>query len=165
MSAGSDNARAEQLVCRTLDGLAPLFRKAVQKSLVECSDEGLDAIVYESLRSDELQQLYFRRGRPPTPEYPETVTNAPTAQYGWHFFGLGVDVISASKRWSAGDEWNRQVATIFRVNGCSAGQDWPHPDVPHYQWGKCRRSPSSEARALYAQGGNAAVWAAVGAIA
>lgn len=163
MSAGLDDRNAEQLVVSSLAGLAPLFREAVETSIAECSDEGLDAVVYESLRSDELQRIYYARGRTVIPP-DETVTNAPTAQYGWHFFGLAVDVISASKRWDVSDDWRRTVSSIFKSHGCQAGADWPHPDLPHYQWGKCRRSPSNEARALYAQGGNALVWQAVGAV-
>lgn len=165
MSAGGDHPTAESLVVRTFDGLAPLFRNALTEALKACAEEGLDAIAYETLRSDELQQMYYARGRPPSEEYPGPVTNARSAQYGWHFFGLACDVISASKRWAVTDEWRRDVNAIMREHRLACGADWPHPDYPHVQWGKCKRSPSDEARALYAQGGNAAVWQAVGAIA
>jgi hypothetical protein len=163
MSAGLDHPAAESMVVSSLDGLAPKFREAVLAGLKECAEAGLDAIVYESLRSDELQKLYFARGRTEIPPN-YTVTNVPTAQYGWHFYGLAVDIISKSKRWGAGEKWNLQVAALMRAQGLDAGMDWPHPDVPHYQWGKCKRSPSSYARSLYAEGGALAVWKEVGAI-
>jgi peptidoglycan L-alanyl-D-glutamate endopeptidase CwlK len=159
MSAGQDS---DALVNSSLDGLAPAFADAIMAALAECATAGLDAIVYESLRSDELQRIYYARGRTVVPPH-DTVTNAPSAQYGWHFFGLAVDVISASKRWDAGDAWNLKVGAIMRSHGLKCGQDWAHPDIPHYQFGKCTISPTNETRALYAQGGNPAVWAALGA--
>jgi hypothetical protein len=164
MSAGLDHPTAESLVVNSLDGVAPKFRDALEAALADCDAEGLDAIVYESLRSDELQRLYYARGRTEIPPH-YTVTNAKTAQFGWHFFGLAADVISESNRWNVTDEWREQVNTIMREHGLDCGADWPHPDMPHVQWGKCKRSPSDEARRLYAQGGLQAVWEAVGAAA
>jgi hypothetical protein len=163
VSAGLDHPDAESLVVSSLDGLAPKFRLAVEAGLKECTEAGLDAIVYESTRSDELQKIYYARGRTVIPpKY--TVTNAASAQFGWHFYGLAVDIISKSKRWDAGDKWNLQVAALMRAHGLDAGMDWPHPDIPHYQWGKCKRSPTSYARQLYATGGLEAVWKEVGAL-
>lgn len=162
MSAGVDIKSAEALVVSALDGLAPRMREAVQEGIAECNEQGLDAIVYESTRSNELQKIYYARGRTVIPPN-YTVTNAASAMYGWHFYGLAVDIISASKRWDAGDAWNKEVAEIMRAKGLKAGQDWPHPDVPHYQWGRCKISPTSYARSLYAQGGLRAVWDEVGA--
>jgi len=163
VSAGIDHADTDALVCSTLDGMPPKMRAAVEAALRECNDERLDAVLYESHRSEELQQIYYRRGRTEIPpDY--TVTNVASAKYGWHFYWLAVDVISASRRWSVTADWRRRVTAIFKKHGLSAGAEWPHPDDPHYQWGKCRRSPSEECRALYAEGGLEAVWRAVGAV-
>jgi hypothetical protein len=165
MSAGAGHS-AESLVQRSFDGLAPKFREALEAALAECNAQGLDAYAYETLRSDELQALYYARGRTDIDgEFGpgETVTNAQSAQYGWHFFGLAADVISRSKQWKVTDAWRRQVNIIMRKHGLACGSDWPHPDEPHVYWAKCRRTPSDEARRLYAQGGLAKVWAAVGA--
>jgi hypothetical protein len=163
MSAGMDHIDTDAMVCSSVKVLAPAMRWAVEAAIKECNDERLDAIVYESVRSDELQHIYYQRGRTVVPPH-ETVTNVASAQYGWHFFGLAVDVISASKRWSVTDAWRHQVTEIFKRHGLSAGAEWPHPDEPHYQWGKCRRSPSDWCRELYAQGGLEAVWKEVGAL-
>lgn len=163
MSAGLDHPTAESLVVSSFDGLAPLFRASLTAALAECNAAELDAIAYETLRSDELQRMYYARGRTEIPPH-YTVTNARTAKFGWHFFGLGADIISRSRRWNVTDEWRKSVNAIMRSHGLKCGADWPHPDMPHVQWGKCRRSPSNEARALYAQGGLAAVWRAVGAV-
>lgn len=162
MSAGLDDATIEHMVENSLDVLAPKFRDALSSALGECNDRGLDAYAYETHRSDELQNIYWQRGRTVIPPH-ETVTNVKSAQYGWHFFGLAGDIISRSRRWSVTGEWRQSVCEIMRKHGLDCGYDWPHPDPPHVQWGRCRRSPSNEARALFLSGGIGAVWDAVGA--
>ena len=162
-AAGDANDGAEALVQNSLDGLAPKFRDAVEQSLADCDDAGLDAYVYESLRSDELQKLYYARGRVPVYDQEKIVTNAKSALYGFHFFALAVDVISKADRWEVSDDWRKQVSTIFKKNACNAGADWPHPDTPHYYWGKCPPSPSDEHRRIYAQEGLDALWDQLGA--
>jgi hypothetical protein len=148
-----------------VDYLAPLFRAAVERAITECNDpvNNLSAVVYETYRSNELQEVYYARGRevipPPTP-----VTNAKTNLYSWHGYGLAVDVIHKTKGWDAGDKWFRDVAEIFKKHGCKWGGDWTSPDRPHFQWGKCKPSPSPVARELMRTRGVEAVWEAVGAI-
>ena len=65
------------IVSRDLELLAPKFRIAVQAAVAECRAAGLDAWVFEAYRSQELQALYYARGRTVIPP-PRTVTNAPT---------------------------------------------------------------------------------------
>ncbi|HEX6558297.1 MAG TPA: M15 family metallopeptidase, partial [Longimicrobiales bacterium] len=147
-----------------LKQLAPLFRQAVEAAIAECQTAGLDAVVYEAYRSQQLQAQYYARGRtviPPT----ETVTNAPTNLHSWHGYGLAVDVISRKKGWSAGDQWFVAVADIFRKHDCKWGGDWKQRDLPHFQWHRCKASPSDEARKLVTTVGIPAVWQAVGAVA
>jgi D-alanyl-D-alanine carboxypeptidase len=144
--------------------LAPAFRAAVEAAIAECNSEpnSLDAMVYETYRSNELQVVYFARGRsviPPT----APVTNAMNNLFSWHGYGLAVDVIHRTKHWNAGDQWFRKVAEIFKKHGCKWGGDWTKPDLPHFQWGLCRASPSPQARELMRTGGVLAVWEAVGA--
>lgn len=177
------------IVDSDLGKLAPRFRLAVEASLAACRDAGFDAIVWEALRSPELQLLYWLRGRPPTAEYPAPVTYAKSNLYSWHGYGLAVDVISESRHWFAplaiaggdeaalaiererarveGERWFKGVSDIFKRFGCDWGGDWkrPHADPPHMQWGRLKATPSERARELYAAGGYEAVWRAVGAAA
>jgi hypothetical protein len=151
-------------VSHDLNLLAPKFRTAVEAAIAACQTSGLDAMVYEGYRTQELQAIYYARGRtviPPT----KPVTNAPTNLASWHGYGLAVDVVDTKKFWSpdGGDDWFRRVAEVFKKHGCKWGGDWTKPDLPHFQWGKCKASPSNQARALIATGGIAAVWEAVGA--
>ena len=159
MSSGQSSAT----VIHTLDVLAPKFRDAVEKAIADCRANGLDAMVYESYRSQETQAAYFARGRTVLPPH-QTVTNASTNLYSWHGFGLAVDVISESKEWDKPESWFADVANYFRAAGCRWGGEWKMKDLPHVQWAACKPSPSDQARALLASGGMRAVWEAVGAI-
>jgi peptidoglycan L-alanyl-D-glutamate endopeptidase CwlK len=187
MSAGSDIAAAAALIRRDLGELAPRFRAAVEAALADCARAGRDAYVFEALRTDKLARLYYKRGRPPTEEFPRPVTYAKDALSSWHGYGLAVDVISRARGWfhplpianptpaalqaervraaEEGRIWFRDVATIFKAHGCDWGGDWPkRKDPPHFQFGTLKPSPSQQARDLLAAGGVKAVWRAVGAL-
>lgn len=162
MSAGMMPLAAEPKPNNDLSLLAPKFRAAVEKSLRECSEAGLAAIVFEGYRSQALQELYYARGRTIVPPY-HTVTNAKSNLYSWHGYGLAVDIIHRTQFWAPPGDWWEKVARIFKANGCDWGGDWTIVDLPHFQWGTLRKSPSNRARELYAAGGMQAVWAEVGA--
>lgn len=161
MSAGGSSAALRP--SSDLSLLAPKFRDAVESAIEECNANGLDAMVYEAFRSMELQTLYFARGRTIIPPH-DTVTNASSNLYSWHGYGLAVDVISRSREWDVPWSWYASVAAIFKKHNCKWGGDWKKPDLPHFQWGACKPSPSHVARQLIASGGREAVWRAVGAM-
>lgn len=168
---------------RSLDHLAPQVRKYALAALAECHGQSvtvtlangetetipLDVTVHETLRSDELQRIYYEQG----------TTNAPTAEASWHYYGLALDVISAAYEWFGGrpakerwpdsaerqlvcDAWFGAVGAICERNGFDWGGRWHHPDLPHIQWGRCATSPR-QAPSIYARAGREAVQVAVGA--
>lgn len=160
MSAGATNAKLT--ANHDLDTLAPRFRAAVEQAIAAARAAGLPAMVYEAYRSQELQEAYYCRGRtviPPT----STVTNAKSNLFSWHGFGLAVDVIHETREWDVAPEWFAAVAEHFRAAGCRWGGEWKMKDLPHFQWGLCKPSPSDRARELMEQGGVQAVWQAVDA--
>lgn len=160
MSAGTSNANL--VANHDVQTLAPKFRAAVDQAIAAARAAGLPAIVYEAYRSAELQEAYYCRGRtviPPTC----TVTNARSNLFSWHGFGLAVDVIHETKEWDVAPEWFAAVAEHFRAAGCRWGGEWKMKDLPHFQWGLCKPSPSDRARELLQQGGMEAVWKAVDA--
>lgn len=160
MSAGGGVTHGR--VSRDLTLLAPRFREAVQQAIADCEARGLDAYVYEAYRSEELQTLYYARGRtviPPT----RTVTNAASSLYSWHGYCLAVDVISHGTGWNKPETWFGDVAESFEKFGCKWGGHWTRRDLPHFQWGRCKPSPSERARQLIRTDGVEAVWKAVGA--
>lgn len=150
-----------EVPCDTsIGGLAPRFLAAVMRVLQAVPE----AVIVETCRTEARQAYLYGFGR----FYDDgrgVVTRAESARSGWHFYGLAVDVVHRTLRWDAPPAWWRRVGDAARKEGLAWGGDWPQfPDSPHIQWGApMRRSPSDEARALYAQGGKAAVWRAVGA--
>ena len=160
MSAGTTTTSL--VASRDLAMLAPKFREAVERAIADANARGFDAMVYEAYRSPELAAAYYARGRTVVPPH-DAVTNAPTNLFSWHGYGLAVDVISRAHEWDRPREWFAAVAESFRKEGCKWGGDWTKPDLPHFQWGACRPSPSDVARGLIASGGPEAVWRVVGA--
>jgi peptidoglycan L-alanyl-D-glutamate endopeptidase CwlK len=150
-------------VRRELDLLAPLFRAAVERALADCRARNLDAYVYETYRSPELQALYYARGRTVIPPL-KRVTHASDNLYSWHGYGLAVDVISRARGWDRPESWFRDVATSFKNEHCNWGGDWAMRDLPHFQWGRCKPSPSDRARQIHQAVGIEGVWQAVGAV-
>ena len=63
-------------------------------------------------------------------------------------------------------EWHNGLVKAMKAGGLlSYGGDWINfKDYPHWQWGKCKPTPSDEAVRLYMAAGKQAVWAAVGAL-
>ena len=137
------------------------------KSPLDDALEGLNAgyvaSVYEAYRSQELQSLYYCRGRTIIPPH-STVTNAASNLFSWHGYGLAVDVISRSREWDRPESWFAQVAECFRAAGCRWGGEWKMKDLPHFQWGLCKPSPSDRARELISTVGLHGVWEAVNAL-
>lgn len=161
MSAGTDAGTPK--VSNDLNLLAPKFREAVQNAIADCQGRGLDAFVFEAYRTPELQALYYARGRtviPPT----KPVTNASSNLFSWHGYGLAVDVISQAHHWDAPASWFEAVAESFRKFDCKWGGDWKMRDLPHFQWGRCKPSPSDAARKIIHAQGMEGVWQVVGAV-
>ena len=166
MSAGMSLEDTHSAANRTdrLDLLAPVFRRSVEAAIAECHANGLPARVFETYRSNALQAIYFARGRTVIPP-PAPVTNAMNNLRSWHGYGLAVDVIHQTELWSPseGRGWFTRVADVFKKHGCKWGGDWKQKDLPHFQWGLCKPSPSDEAQVLLRTRGILALWEAVGA--
>jgi len=137
--------RIEELRINRLDRLAPMMKERVEalledaKKIGSINGELFDPIVFETDRVDELQRIYYEQG----------TTNAPTAIYGWHFFGLATDMISKSKKWSVKDSWWRALGKLAERNGLKSGYFWKRKDSPHIYFGTLKDSPSDIARTLY----------------
>lgn len=164
MSAGTVDDSLK--VCNDLSMLAPGFAIRVSAAIEACQTEGLEAMVFETYRTQELQALYYQRGRTIIPPF-KTVTAAQSNLQSWHGFGLAVDVVHRKLFWSPpdGEKWFHAVAKLFAEHECNWGGNWVRRDLPHFQWGRCPPSPSDAVRALLASEGLDAVWKRFGATA
>lgn len=155
----------EPPIINAVDALAPGFRDRLAMVLADLVDAGWRPVLRETLRTEDRQSWLYGFGR----DYDDgrgIVTNAPTALNGWHFFGLAADV--GDRRYDAGSEPDEFWPTLERcavARGLASGADWKSfCDKPHVQFGPpMRATPSGDAVRLYQHGGNAAVWAVVGA--
>lgn len=159
----ADEVRA--LVSRDLTQLAPKFRDALLLGLHDCWRAGFDPVVYEAVRSNEVQQAYYALGRTAPGQI---VTYAADARWSWHFYGLAVDVISRARGWSTTNTWRAEVTRLLTARGLDWGGAWTRPDLPHYQWGgmaaRPKKAPDLYAAAGGGQAGRLAVWSAVNAL-
>lgn len=152
---------AEPAVQESLGLLAPGFHQVVLAVLADCAAAGLDAVVYETLRTPERQAWLYAEGRT---RAGDVVTEAASALRSWHGYGLAVDVISKARRWSQPDSWWQTLAVIAERHGLTSGYRWHSPhDPPHLQWGACPTGPTAADRRLAEAQGLAAVWARYGA--
>lgn len=148
----------------SLGCLAGQFRKRLALVIAEMQSEGYKPLIYETCRTNDRQRWLYGFGR----DYDDgrgQVTRSKNHDHTWHGFGLAADIICAEDGWDApADFWNSLERACVKY-GLAWGGDWPTMrDLPHVQFGlPMRRSPSPEAAALFKQGGNEAVWKAVGA--
>ena len=160
--------------CRSLDGLAPLFRAKLDEMLAVLVTWHWQPCIRESTRSNARAKHLYNFGR----VYDDgrgIVTNAPNALKTWHHYGLAVDV--GDRRYD--DEhtpvefWDDLERAALRL-GLTSGRDWNRNgihdeklcDGPHVQW-YCpgmHVSPSPHAAELLASGGVEAVWRELHAI-
>ncbi len=141
---------------------SPLFRTGVEAGLADCRADGMDPMVFESIRTQETQDVYYARGRTVIPPK-SPVTWAKYAMDAWHFYGLAVDIVSTKYLWNPpeGEAWFVRMANHMLNHGLEWGGHWKRRDTPHIQWGKCAPSPSQLSKDAYHRGGRSAVWTLV----
>lgn len=145
--------------------LAPGMRGRVAEALNRCWLAGLDPVVHETTRTQARQTWLHGIGRLYTPKgYAPgvRVTNIADVQEGWHFFGAAVDIRSNAHDWDD-ESFFARCAEHFKAAGLDWAGEWEHPDLPHFQFGGVKKSPSDLSRSLYAHAGIEAVHRAIGA--
>ena len=133
--------RIKKLRVNDICTLAPEFRYAIERmqndwKISEPIVQGgktypFDPVIFETTRVNELQRIYFDQG----------TSGAQHAFYSWHFYGLAIDVVSASMEWSAPAMWWTRLGDIANNHGLRWGGNWPRKDLPHIQWGAMLDTP------------------------
>lgn len=151
---------------RRLSVCAPKFAQAVGAMLEDPRVKGgREEWPFETLRTEERQSYLYKFGR----DYDDgrgIVTYARTALYGWHAYGLAVDVVEKdSTPWDAPPDFWLSICLAAEAHGLTSGYRWKgkKQDRPHVQWGACPATPTDADRALFAAEGMQAVWAKYGA--
>lgn len=131
----------------SLELLHPDFRRKVAAILHDLAQHGVKAIAYETYRSQELQEQYYRQG----------VTEL--KRVGVHHYGLAADIVPLD--WAGNPTWDnaaafRLLARLAKLHGLISGSDWGHPerkhrfvDAPHVQMVSIEQQPALFSGAWY----------------
>lgn len=142
---------------RSLALLAPRFAAALEQMLVALAGDRTEW-PFETVRTDARQTFLYGFGR----EYDDgrgKVTNAKSALYSWHGFGLAVDIVEKDATpWNAPISFWNAIGDAALAQKLTWGGRWARPDLPHVQWGKCPISPTEDDRLLFHTKGMRAVW-------
>lgn len=161
MSKRFGDVPEEVAVESDLSVLAPKFRAAVEATVTAMRAKGHKVRVFETRRTPERQAFIYGFGR----EYDDgrgIVTKVRDSLASWHGYGLAADIVEDDKDpWTAPQAFWNDLGECARANGLTWGGDWEWKDLPHVQWGKCRKSPSNLSREALARGGVEEVWRAV----
>lgn len=128
---GRDTAFAA-IPCNSLDVLPVGMRRQVDCTLDKMRAGGWSVRVFETYRSDRRQRYLYSYGRT---RPGAKVTNVATAQTGFHYWTLAVDVIDAKKLWNANPRFWHWLGQHAESCGLVAGAFWRRfPDRPHIQY-------------------------------
>lgn len=104
---------------RDLNDLDPIFRARVEELLVRMTRDGWDPLVWETYRSPLRAKALALLGR--------------GTKKSMHCYRLAVDIISASRKWSAPAGFWLALARHSRDLGLVPGIMWRKRDKPHVQ--------------------------------
>lgn len=102
-----------------LNLLEPITRAAVQAIISEAAANGIDLMVFETYRSQDLQEIYFARG----------VTQLQNV--GVHHYGLAADLVKVVNGEPSWDGSFSFLGPLAEKHGLIWGGDWGTPDQPH----------------------------------
>ena len=99
--------------------LEPRTRAAVEAIISEAAANGIDLMVFETYRSQDLQRIYFDRG----------VTKLQNV--GVHHYGLACDIVKVVNGEPSWDGDFFFLGPLAQKYGLIWGGDWGEPDQPH----------------------------------
>jgi D-alanyl-D-alanine carboxypeptidase len=105
--------------CNDMDLLEPVFRAKVEALIKAAAADGLALMVFETYRSQELQEIYYHAGK------------TQLREVGVHHYGLAADivkVVDGQPSWEGDFTFLRKYA---EDQDLVWGGDWGEPDQPH----------------------------------
>ena len=113
------------MASRSIDDLQPIFRARVIEWLKDCEAEGLDVLVYCTLRPNAEQDQLYKIGRTipgagvkPSLPMGQKVTNAKAGESA-HNFGLALDFVPLKQgkpQWSDGPLYDKAIHLAYLRN-------------------------------------------------
>lgn len=120
------------LPCNDLRALAPVMQEKVGCVTSKMQASGRPVTPFETYRSKRRQAHLYSYGRTrPGPR----VTNVKDPATGFHFWGIGVDLIHPRLKWDAPPSYWWHMGQFAEQCGLVAGTFWKSfPDHPHLNW-------------------------------
>ena len=115
-----------------MDDLREPFKSKAKEWLSKCEAEGLDILVYCTLRTAAEQAELYAKGRTtPGPIVTYAKPGSSSHQYG---YGLDhVPMLHGKPLWKAGPHWNRSIE-IAESLGLESASKWTRfKELPHIQ--------------------------------
>ena len=117
---------------RSMDDLREPFKSKAKEWLAKCQAEGLDILVYCTLRTAAEQAELYAKGRTtpgPIVTYAKPGSSA-------HQYGLSLDFVPLSggkPLWKGGDHWKRPIEIAESLGLESASRWLKFKEMPHIQ--------------------------------
>ncbi len=117
---------------RSLDDLREPFRSKAKEWAAKCEAEGLDILVYCTLRTPAEQDALYAQGR----TKPGPIVTYAKAGSSAHNFGLALDFVplqGGKPLWKGGDHWKRPIEIAESLGLESASKWLKFKEMPHLQ--------------------------------
>jgi peptidoglycan L-alanyl-D-glutamate endopeptidase CwlK len=145
-----------------LIGLHPLLVSRYTDFDTDLTSRGIILRITQALRSWSDQDALYAIGR----TVPGKIVTEAKGGYSAHCFGYAVDVTPNDPAfpvwkpdWNENDDRWKQVLSIAENYGLKEGAQWrTFPDFPHLYLAELPPTPTDAMRALFLDGGIAAVW-------
>lgn len=118
--------------CNDIRALAPGMQRATRCVIAKMDSSGRPVMAFETFRSARRQALLYSYGRTrPGP----IVTNVLDPSTGFHFWGIGADLIHPKLKWDAPRGYWQAMGHFAEACGLVAGAFWKAlADFPHINW-------------------------------
>lgn len=147
-------AELARMRVRSLGYLAPKMREAAVAMVERLEGEGLDPLIFETLRLPALQAEYFRKG----------ASRQQDVLHSMHGHGLAFDIISIKSGWND-PAFFIAAERVGLALGLTAGRKWKNPnDPPHFQWGSVPGAVPDSLIVAFNRRGIIGSWTEVGAM-
>lgn len=115
-----------------MDDLREPFRSLAKQWLAQCEAEGLDVLVYCTLRTPAEQDALYAQGR----TKPGPIVTYARAGQSAHNAGLALDFVplaGGKPLWKGGEHWIRPIAIAESLGLESASRWLKFKEMPHIQ--------------------------------
>lgn len=137
----------------------PAIGKIVEQMAEALDLESIQFRITQGFRTWAEQDALYAQGR----SNPGEIITPARGGHSWHNLGTAIDFApmkNGQPVWNTSDPAWQRIIDTGKALGLTSGEDWSHPDRPHFQLtGRFpMNAPDDEARQIYETQGMAAFW-------